>query len=89
MLALTSDIFEILGNTGIATDKRWNIGVESMDERRHMTPEVNKIRNMGKLYKLLSLRHPEPKLTASLKVEHPELQVLGSWKKLSVRRKVR
>ena len=87
MLALTSDVFEMLGNTGTATDKRWNIGVETMDEQRHLTPEVTKVRNMGKVYELLSLRHPDPKLTATLKVEYPELQVLGSWKKLNVRKK--
>ncbi|KIM45748.1 hypothetical protein M413DRAFT_442358 [Hebeloma cylindrosporum] len=87
MLALTSDIFEMLGNTGTATDKRWNIGVESLDEQKHMTPEVQKIRNMGKLYELVSLRHPDPKLTATLKVEYPELQVLGSWKKVHVRKR--
>lgn len=87
MLPLTSDVFEMLGKTGTATEKRWNIGVENMDDKRHLTPDVRKIRNMEKVYELLSLRYPDPKLTATLQVEYPELQVLGSWKKLNVRKK--
>ncbi|KAF8965649.1 hypothetical protein BDZ97DRAFT_1811650 [Flammula alnicola] len=84
-LALSSDVFATLGNTGTAADRRWNTGVETLDER-HLTPEVKKLRNVGKLYELISLRHPDPSLTATVEVKDPELQVLGSWKKVSVRR---
>ena len=38
------------------------------------------VRNMEKVYESPSLRHPDPKLTATIKVEYPKLQVLVSWK---------
>ncbi|KAG5638213.1 hypothetical protein H0H81_001214 [Sphagnurus paluster] len=41
---------------------------------------------MPKLDKVVSLRHPDPSVTAKLKVEHPELQVYGSWAKLSIKK---
>ncbi|KDR67045.1 hypothetical protein GALMADRAFT_232263 [Galerina marginata CBS 339.88] len=85
-LVLASEIFEKLGNTGSAVDRRWNLGVEFMGAR-HMTPEVVALRDLKKLDRLTSLRHPDPKLTADLKVDHPELQVLGSWKKVYVKKK--
>ncbi|CAA7271088.1 unnamed protein product [Cyclocybe aegerita] len=80
--ALASDVFELLGNTSMAVDRRYNIGVESI-----ITPEATRIRDTGKLFRITSLRHPDPSLTASARVTSPELQVMGTWRKVHVRKK--
>jgi len=53
----------------------------------HVTPEIEKIRDTDELTELTKLRHPDPSLTHKLKVQFPELQVLGSWKKLTLLKK--
>lgn len=77
-LVSASDISQLLGNTASVVDRRWNSMATDSLHDRHVTPEVKKIRNTKKLYKIVSLRHPDPSLRAILKVEHPELQVLES-----------
>lgn len=42
---------------------------------------------MDELEELTKLRHPDPSLTHKLEIQFPELQVLGSWKKLTLLKK--
>jgi hypothetical protein len=53
----------------------------------HVTPEVEEICDEKDLRELTKLRHPDPSLTHKLKIQFPELQVLGSWKKLTLLKK--
>jgi hypothetical protein len=84
-LARSSDLFKLLGNTGTAVDRRWNTGNESLPERH--TAELRNLHPDNTLIPLLTLRHPDPSLTPKMTVTIPALQVLGSWKKLVVRKK--
>lgn len=79
-LVHSSDLFRMIGNTGTAVDRRENTSHESLTAN-HQTPELKALVPSKKLYELVSLRHPDPSLTPTLKVEFPSLQIYGSWKK--------
>jgi hypothetical protein len=85
-LTASSELFKHLENTGTAVDRRWNTSNESLPANHH-TPELRRLHPENSLFSLLSLRHPDPSLTPSMKVMMPTLQVLGSWKKLVLGRK--
>jgi hypothetical protein len=85
-LARSSDLFKLLGNTGTAVDRRLNTSNESLPNSHH-TPELRGLHPPNTLLPLLSLRHPDPSLTPKMKVMVPALQVLGSWKKLVLKKK--
>lgn len=53
----------------------------------HKTPELKSLIPMEKKYTRITLRHPDPTLTAKLVVNELELQILGSWKKLLLQKK--
>ena len=84
--ALMSEIYLSLGNTGTATHRLWtgNNIIYSLPAS-HQTSRITTAANQNKVIDLLQLRHPDPHLTARLEVKEPELQVLGSWKKLHVK----
>ena len=85
-LSTASTAFRKLGNTGTALDRRSNMGLEDLGPK-HVTPEIKEIRDMKELDELTQLRHPDPSLTHKLEIQFPELQVLGSWKKLTLLKK--
>ncbi|KAF9462280.1 hypothetical protein BDZ94DRAFT_1283075 [Collybia nuda] len=85
-LALSSELFQALGNTGTAVDRCWNTDTDNIFAH-HKTPELESLIPNKKKYERISLRHPDPSLTLKLVVNEPELQVLGSWKKLSLQKK--
>lgn len=82
------DIFLGIGNTGAAVERLWtgNEKIYAPAPASHHTRELNALINMGKITTLTTLRHPDPKLSFKMKVNVPGLQVLGSWKKLKIRK---
>lgn len=84
-LARASDIFRSLGNTGTAVDRRANTGNTGLGAS-HQTHAVEALMAVDKLAEVVSLRHPDPSSTPTLKVEYPSLQIYGSWKKLYLKK---
>ncbi|KAF8883072.1 hypothetical protein CPB84DRAFT_1713436 [Gymnopilus junonius] len=82
-----ADLFLSLGNTGTAVHRRWatqEFIPESHKEReRGITRSILK---PGATSVLLQFRHPDPKFTRTAQVVNPSLQVLGSWKKMKVKK---
>ncbi|TFK44026.1 hypothetical protein BDQ12DRAFT_701677 [Crucibulum laeve] len=83
-LAAASDIYLSLGNTGSAVHRRWT--ANECVSYKHRTSEIQKVLNTSKTNEIIQLRHPDPKLCANLEVKEPELQLLGSWKKIKVKK---
>ncbi|KAJ7602306.1 hypothetical protein DFH06DRAFT_1398480 [Mycena polygramma] len=84
-LCLASEVFFALGNTGSAVYRRW-----LADELLYAIPRKLKTAQILDLAPLLgidilSLKHPDPESAATLSSDHPNLQLCGSWKKLSIR----
>ncbi|KAF7362909.1 hypothetical protein MVEN_00641500 [Mycena venus] len=84
-LCLASQVFFALGNTGSAVYRRW-----LADELLYAMPEKLKTPQILKLAPLLGidilhLKHPDPDSAATVSIDHPSLQICGSWKKLSIR----
>lgn len=83
-----SDILLAIGNTGSAVQRRWfgHVAASSMPDSLDKSAVV-KFVPTDKLNDYLKLRHPEPELVAKLEVKHKNLQVLGSWKKITTTKK--
>jgi hypothetical protein len=77
-------IFRELGNTGSANERRWHSTTLVPDHLR--TAEMRKIHPNIKFDPVYKLRHPDPKLVATVAVTDPSLQVLGSWLKVHVKK---
>ncbi|KAJ7644804.1 hypothetical protein FB45DRAFT_1116634 [Roridomyces roridus] len=85
-LCLAADVFLSLGNTGSAVSRRW-----VADEMLAFLSDSLKTSQTRKFESPLGidiarLRHPDPKGSATLKIEYPTLQLQGSWQKLSIRK---
>ncbi|KAJ7131069.1 hypothetical protein C8R44DRAFT_55384 [Mycena epipterygia] len=83
-LCLASAVFLSLGNTGSAVHRRW-----LADEIFAVLPASLKTPQTVQLTPLLgsdilALRHPDPQTAPTLTIEHPALQLCGSWQKLSI-----
>lgn len=84
---LASHVFLKLNNTGAAVHRRWNAHTSlgalqlPVSERnlRHLVPDV---------IPLTRYRHPDPKVTATLKVTVDALQVRGSWQKIPLTKSI-
>ncbi|KAJ7155681.1 hypothetical protein C8R46DRAFT_1004896 [Mycena filopes] len=77
-------IFRTLGNTGAANERRWHS--TTLVPRELETPETLKIHPHINFDPIYQLRHPDPKLVASLTVTDPALQVRGSWQKIALKK---
>ncbi|KAJ7744035.1 hypothetical protein DFH07DRAFT_890558 [Mycena maculata] len=77
-------IFRDLGNTGAANERRWHS--TTLVPHHIETPEMRKIHPIRQNDPVYELRHPDPKLVATLTVTDPALQVLGSWKKIPIKK---
>ncbi|KAJ7110628.1 hypothetical protein C8R44DRAFT_883758 [Mycena epipterygia] len=84
-LCLASEVFFAVGNTGSAVHRRW-----LADEIFYQMPEnIKGTRQILELTPFLGidivrLRHPNPEMAATLSIDHPHLQLRGSWEKLSI-----
>ncbi|KAF8581947.1 hypothetical protein K439DRAFT_188605 [Ramaria rubella] len=83
------DIFYELGNTSLAVDRRW------LCQTTFSAPDIPaqvKIQSLSwimpreKIDQVTRLRHPDPTLVPNWELKNPDLQVRGSWKKLSLRK---
>lgn len=85
--ATASDIFLSLGNTASAVHRRWtaqNMIPESHGQRK---PAIwHNILLRGAIQTLLQFRHPDPALVHKGRVNYASLQVLGSWRKLKMKK---
>ena len=85
--AAASDVFLSLGNTGSAVHRRWtaqNLIPESHKRKEQSIPLT--ILHRGATQVLLQFRHPDPALVGKGRVNETSLQVLGSWRKLKVKK---
>ncbi|KAJ7460306.1 hypothetical protein FB451DRAFT_1141381 [Mycena latifolia] len=82
-LCLASQVFFAVGNTGSAVHQRW-----LADEIFYTMPanlKTSQILDTALLgIDILRLRHPDPETVATLSINHPRLQLCGSWKKLNI-----
>ncbi|KAJ3509875.1 hypothetical protein NLJ89_g4987 [Agrocybe chaxingu] len=79
-----------LGNTGTATYYQWQASVNSEpgnipaefqpDDLSDFKRECQK-----KVHKVLTYRHPDPKLAAKLEIVDPKSQVQGSWRRVEIK----
>lgn len=76
-------IFRALGNTGAANERRWHSTTLVPDHMQ--TAEMRKIHPIIQMDPVYQLRHPDPKLVATLAVTDPSLQVSGSWRKVPLK----
>ncbi|KAJ7082935.1 hypothetical protein B0H15DRAFT_852091 [Mycena belliarum] len=80
-------VFRELGNTGAANERRWHTTTLATLVPKDMeTPRIRKIHPTIKLDPVYRLRHPDPALVATLAVVDPASQVLGSWKKVVLKK---
>ncbi|KAJ7809118.1 hypothetical protein B0H14DRAFT_3760132 [Mycena olivaceomarginata] len=77
-------IFRELGNTGAANERRWHS--TTLVPQDLETPEMRKLHPIRRSDPVYELRHPDPKLVATLTVSDPALQVLGSWQKVPIKK---
>lgn len=87
-LSLASDIFLKLGNTGAAIHrKKVAFTVAAAFPEIHNSQNINRQKDtlQNECMELWKLRHPDPKFL-QLGLQHSELQVLGSWKKIELSR---
>ncbi|KAI0313557.1 hypothetical protein OF83DRAFT_1140840 [Amylostereum chailletii] len=83
----TTEISLHLGNTGMATHQTWNAFTQvaaitdeaSLEIRRYLEQILP---SESRKMEIINYKHPDPKLSASSKVEDPTLQVMGSWEKV-------
>ncbi|KZP11913.1 hypothetical protein FIBSPDRAFT_799744 [Athelia psychrophila] len=82
-----SQIYLELGNTGNAVHKIWS-GTTNMEEipARIDKTKLKRLIPDRKVTELTRLRHPDPQLSSKLTFANSELQIRGSWKKLSIRK---
>jgi hypothetical protein len=85
-LSVSCELFHSIGNTGAAVDRCWNNSNEDIFTH-HKTPALKALLPMKMIRDMTSFRHPDPSLTANLVVSEPELQISGSWKKISLQKK--
>ena len=85
--ATASDIFLSLGNTATAVNKRWIAHNIIPDSHEQKEPDIpRRILNRGATQALLQFRHPDPALVHKARVNHASLQILGSWRKLKMKK---
>ncbi|KAJ6543642.1 hypothetical protein B0H10DRAFT_2244374 [Mycena sp. CBHHK59/15] len=85
-LCLSSAVFLAIGNTGSAVERRWL--AQSMLVSLPTDMKTAQIQRAAPMMgsDILGLRHPDPHMAPSLSVQHPDLQVSGSWQKLDVKK---
>ncbi|KDQ51405.1 hypothetical protein JAAARDRAFT_185207 [Jaapia argillacea MUCL 33604] len=82
-----ADIFFELGNTGAAVHRRWSCQTMiTMINAKYDRGEMEAAASLHKLYEVMEMRHPEPRLVPKLEVIDDALQVRGSWQKIEVRK---
>ncbi|KAJ7267868.1 hypothetical protein C8J57DRAFT_352325 [Mycena rebaudengoi] len=85
-LCFASEIFELLGNSGTATMRRWTAHTTTISlGPRHLTPAMKAVQDMRRMSKLLESRHPDPKTAPNVIASIPGLQVRGLWTRLRVK----
>ncbi|KAJ7109557.1 hypothetical protein C8R43DRAFT_1139663 [Mycena crocata] len=77
-------IYRELGNTAAANERRWHS--TTMVSKDLETPAIRKLNPTIQEDPVYRLRHPDPKLVATLAVTDPSLQVMGSWQKIPVKK---
>ncbi|KAF8965646.1 hypothetical protein BDZ97DRAFT_1811635 [Flammula alnicola] len=85
--AAAGDIFLELGNTGTTVHRRWT--AQEMIPTSHNIREPRILRTIlsrGGTKHLISFRHPDPQLVHKITVTDPSLQLLGSWKKMKIKK---
>ncbi|KAI0798160.1 hypothetical protein C8Q75DRAFT_813978 [Abortiporus biennis] len=85
-LILGSDIFLKIGNTASAHHRLWRENSHKNVLTQGDLPQnrVNAITDETKITTLCQLRHPDPSISNKLTLTHPNLQVMGSWEKLTI-----
>ncbi|KAF8804270.1 hypothetical protein BYT27DRAFT_7069042, partial [Phlegmacium glaucopus] len=85
--ATASKSFLVMGNTGAAVHRRWSAQVDIPDSQQSQAPQImNTILGGADTQNIVKLRHPDPVLVQKAAITEPSLQVLGSWKKIKVKR---
>ncbi|TEB27444.1 hypothetical protein FA13DRAFT_1736574 [Coprinellus micaceus] len=76
-----------LGNTATATERRWecSTAVVNLSDAHKSSPAMKRLNNTDKIAAAIQLRHPDPSICHKLSVTYPNLQVQGSWKKLTLK----
>ncbi|KAI0314162.1 hypothetical protein OF83DRAFT_1138114 [Amylostereum chailletii] len=87
-LTRASNIFLKLGNTAAAVHRlHIAITLETHGKAAGLDPaRLDEPGRMERYAKMAKLRHPEPRLTDTLELQDPNLQILGSWRKLEVKK---
>lgn len=80
------ELFLKLGNTGAAAQRRWlaSTSIVSLPEGDEGKKAAEGMNETIDLVKLLRMRHPDPKFSAKLELQNPDLQVRGSWAKIEI-----
>jgi hypothetical protein len=83
-----TSLFLSLGNSGVAVQRTWFGSVAANSMPKNLDPQgtVKSIIGADEIEEVIQLRHPDPKLVAKVDFDklNPDLQVSGSWKKVSV-----
>ncbi|CAA7263578.1 unnamed protein product [Cyclocybe aegerita] len=79
-----------LGNTGGATYYQWQASVNSEPDNipaEFRPDDLSEFKREGqkKVQKVLTHRHPDPKLAARLEIVDPKSQVQGSWRRVEIK----
>ncbi|KAJ7640081.1 hypothetical protein DFH06DRAFT_1053126 [Mycena polygramma] len=81
---LRDRIFRALGNTAAANERR--LVATMLVPQDLVTPQMREIHPIIRDDPVFKLRHPDPALVASLELTDPSLQVLGSWRKVPLKK---
>lgn len=85
--AEVATIFKDLGNTGTAVHRRWAAEMLIPSNHRTREPAIDRtILKEDATRALTQFRHPDPAMVHRSQVVDPSLQLLGSWKKLKVKK---
>lgn len=80
-----AEIFEKISNTGSSAQRLWFGNVAGSSAPSHLDKaKIESLITQSSMEDLFKLRHPEPRLTANLTVQHDDLQLRGSWQKIRI-----
>ncbi|KAI0075656.1 hypothetical protein K474DRAFT_1646268 [Panus rudis PR-1116 ss-1] len=87
-LVQASELFLKLGNTGAAVHRKYmaSISIINLPDNDSARKAVLKMNPTNAMFRLLSTRHPDPRLSAKLEIKNPDLQIRGSWCKIEIPR---
>lgn len=81
-LKTAADVVYSLGNSGLAVQHLW-LAMSDMDTPANLSLTQPYVNDMVQQFRdIVKLRHPDPTLAATIKVQHPKLQVMGSWRRV-------